>query len=102
MTLVEFLFARITEDEAKVEGIGQGDDPDFFWGPDRIRAECAAKRRIIELHNGHHECVGVQNGDPLSTVLVSPGYRFEDDPTLCLLAAPYADHADFDADWGVA
>jgi len=33
------------------------------------------------------------------TVLVQEGYVHKDDPTLRLLALPYADHADYSAEW---
>src|SRR5262245_61279539 len=74
MTLVEFLNARLDEDEQAAKATKQhGVD---YWrqrddwaelsapavvhaqrhGPARVLAEVQAKRRIIELHTGPHEC----------------------------------------------
>jgi hypothetical protein len=113
MELTEFLLARIAEDE---EGARRGmperladfrpsepysyDDEysDVTMSCGRALAECEAKRRIVELHQGHHECVGVKFR-ARRTVLVAPGYQFANDPTLALLALPYADHPDYDKSW---
>jgi hypothetical protein len=76
MTLVEFLLARIAEDEEVAKR-----EPDVYacWtgaeseqdlvdasdiAPGRLLAECEAKRRIIELHhNGdEHECWEMHRG----------------------------------------
>jgi len=66
--------------------------------PARVLADCEAKRRIVELHTGIHECVGEKYGR-LDTVLVAPGYAHEHDPTLRLLALPYAAHPDYQETW---
>lgn len=64
MTIVEFLMQRIAEDEAvgrdwshinrgggiKVDVCGGGTGYLAICNPDRVLAECAAKRRIVELH----------------------------------------------------
>ena len=108
MDLVEFLLARIAEGEATAREASV-DDPHWLehiydnphivdWSPARVLAECEAKRRIVELHQGHHECVGVKFR-ARRTVLVAPGYQFANDPTLALLALPYADHPDYDKSW---
>lgn len=93
MTLVEFLLARIAEDEARVEGMSSGADPDFFWGPDRIRAECEAKRAIVQTAINAYEAAE-ERGDPFEGGFAA-GY------TDCLqaLALPYADHPDYDREW---
>lgn len=67
--------------------------------PARVLAECEAKRRIVELHTGVHECVGEKYGDPQACVYVSPGFMHEDDPTLRLLTLPYAGHPEYDERW---
>jgi hypothetical protein len=110
-TLTEFLLARIAEDEA---GIGEYDFDRPHWsgcdyfspehmGPEcdcnyaaRVLADVAAKRRIVELHTGEHECVSDEAHD---AVLVAPGYIFHLDPTLKLLALPYSDHPDYREEW---
>ena len=112
MTLTDFLLARIAEDEAVAERLRHksAGDP---WGwqprqletcdkarvdypPARVLAECEAKRRIVEMHGGFHECEdGNQHG---------PGGEGSDEftqpcPTLRLLALPYADHPDYREEW---
>ena len=95
MTLTEFLLERIAEDEAEME-LAASRRP--FDGKARWLAECATKRRVVELHQGHHECVGVKAGGR-GTVLVAHGYQFANDPTLALLALPYDYHPDYDESW---
>ena len=80
MTLTEFLRARITERYAEDVALR------------------GALLMIVELHEGHHECVGDQAAGR-RTVLVAPGYQFENDPTLALLALAYMDHPDYDESW---
>lgn len=96
-TLVEFLLARIAEDEARVAGLFSGDDPDFFWGPDRIRAECEVKRQIVEKHEvwgpGRGSCDTCTDGDFVGLVDEGPCF------TLRALAAVYADHPDYRQEW---
>lgn len=95
--LADFLLARIAEDEAAVT---EGLKPDFMdneptyyssfgahrddWGlwtfhvpPARVLAECDAKRRIITWDADQPVERGI----------------------LALLALPYADHPDYDAEW---
>jgi hypothetical protein len=65
------------------------------WDPARVLAECAAKRRIVELHTeaepGPHECPG-----RYSTSSIAEGDPCE---TLRLLAQPYADRRGFREEW---
>ena len=75
MTLAEFLIFRITDDE-ELARIGCDDlIPADCWRPERILAECEAKRRIVERWRELHPDV------------------------LRLLALPYADHADYQQEW---
>jgi len=87
MTLVEFLEARITEDEAGAErwfeswranggviDVGPG-----RYGPARVLAECESKRRII-------------------VALADTGWRGRHE-LLKMLALPYADHEDYLPEW---
>lgn len=111
MTLVEFLLARIAEDEAvavatrgnwnalpwKASDRGIAGPVDGPFGhaavvidPARVLAECEAKRRIVELHpsvidDGQTVCSEEQAEWPC--------------PTLRLLALPYADHPDYRDEW---
>ncbi len=111
--LVDFLHARIGEDEAAaraVEPLGPvyahyGDTAvesavELAGGegaqrpvvdlitrvaePARVLAECQAKRRIIALHD---RCDDWSYGDPASC------------PELCALAAIYNTHPDYDESW---
>lgn len=52
VTIEEFLLARIADDEASAaEYQGETEPGDLdHWTPERIRADCRAKRRIVELH----------------------------------------------------
>lgn len=80
-TLTDFLLARIAEDEYAVRGMMSGADPDFFWGPDRIRDECEAKRRVVLWAHGSRLDV-----DSVDGVLIP-------------LASVYADHPDYREEW---
>jgi hypothetical protein len=79
MTLVDFLLARIAEDEALAAPALEMDPAHWCTAgthiePERWLAECEAKRRILEEHE--HAC-----------------------PTTQALALPYADHPDYDQAW---
>ena len=66
--LVEFLLARIAEDEASAERIRQStpidwlEQPDGAWVPNthalalRITAEADAKRKIVAMHGPQNSC----------------------------------------------
>lgn len=109
MTLVEFLRARLAEDETKIRAnlgtSGLGDDGDFpdyrtyqdkdtdaaeeflrHFKPPRMLAEVEAKRRLMEGHNGPDIGICQCNADCPC-------------PTLRLLALPYADHPDYRTEW---
>lgn len=102
MTLAEFLLARIAEDEAAARSAGR--EPILLppgsitllshveymrhWHPDRVLAECEAKRRIVEDYQ--HEVRDYRAG----YTNVQPGHK-----TMKLLALPYADHPDYDQEW---
>jgi len=93
--LVEFLLQRIEEDEAG------GLLPSAWWPHERVLAECAARRRIIEwvqddeleaapdLAMGHWEGHG------------SDERWVRDVPheLLRFLAAPFSGHPDFRPEW---
>ncbi len=114
MTLVEFLQARIAEDDAHARAsystllichldrckIPGSDERATFlhherWEPPRVLAECEAKRRIVE-----HHAIGVY-GDESCSICTEVGTQAQEWPclTLRLLAMPYADHADYLAEW---
>jgi hypothetical protein len=68
--------------------------------PRYVLADIAAKRQIIEMHNIRREA-GEFEGQPHVTVWCAtcnePGWC----PTLRLLAAPFAQHPEFDPAWAV-
>lgn len=92
MTITEFLEARIAEDEAHVRRVGSfvnecqecafGNQPDSPYSHERLLADCAAKRAIIE---------GLEP------------FSFLDDinapELLGILAAVYSDHPDYQQEW---
>jgi hypothetical protein len=89
LTLANFLLARIAEDEALL-----GDGPYSSLrlaaqeNAERWRAECEAKRRIVELawhHFGEDDYAW--------------GMEHAKGEVLKLLAVPYADHPDYRDEW---
>ena len=62
------------------------------FDPAYVLADVEAKRRIVDLHTGEHECP--RDGD-------NCGYWHEDEActTLRLLALPYAEHPDYRQEW---
>jgi hypothetical protein len=88
MTITEFLNARLDEDERDARAIKgakyfEGVESDAeaetmrLSDPDRVLAEVAAKRRIVEMH----------------------GQAVAIDAVLDLLASVHSDHPDYDAAW---
>jgi hypothetical protein len=65
-----------------------------YHDPARVLADVAAKRRIIELHTGQHDCAG--------SIDNSTAWPYVGCDTLRLLAQPCKDHPDYDAEaWSV-
>ena len=103
--LDEFLLARIAEDERLATGDPrepQADTHPSPFDPARIRAECAAKRRIV---------LSCRESRPDTAFLGARPRGMDDFPlsphdqhqlaalTLGLLALPYAAHRDFREEW---
>lgn len=110
MTLMEFLKSRLDEEEAEAHAAQDVRSDYHAWHqvvdlraagmderdalhivthtPARVLAEVAAKRRIMDEHEGVHSC-GFSD------------YDGGDDPcpTLRLLALPYAGHPDCREEW---
>jgi hypothetical protein len=94
MTLTEFLLARIEEDEARARPmwelkvrqriIGAPIVPLSWPTPDRVLAECEAKRRIVDMFPFEAD------GD---------GWNEAGAQVLPILALPYADHPDYRDEW---
>ena len=113
MTLVEFLLARITEDEAVARGLQNatvlaGQRPNFygaggpaaedFWrrfDPAWVLAECEAKRRIVDEHGIDYED-GEQVCAVCRAVIGNVPYPCR---TLRFAALPYAGHSDYREEW---
>ena len=89
MTLTEFLLARISEDEADVEGAGL-----LGWAlcydERRVLAECAAKRQILSWYVNQREYV---------TDKYDEGYHEALSDCVKRLAAVDADHPDYNPEW---
>jgi hypothetical protein len=112
LSLVEFLTARLNDDEAaELGGIAAAsataeEAGDWLWVK-RSRAEREAKRRIVDLHPPTDPYN--REGDRYCRRCLSPGYDTgypdewcQDDwpcPTLRLLALPFADHPDYREEW---
>lgn len=112
MTIVEFLLARIAEDEAELGVLASGVHDDsagpngLGWGDvgaisdvltvshRRATAECEAKRRIIDASRY------VEAGGGSAEIVMFDGWPRAGVPSvLASLALPYADHPDFDPAW---
>ena len=112
LTLTEFLLARIDEDEAHLDAEVLNDFPPTgtCWkrlGDDRVcirprghdvdsarvLAECDAKRRLVALHSPDQPYC--------SDNFSNADHAYFEGPceNLRLLALPYADHAEFRAEW---
>lgn len=63
--------------------------------PERVLAECDAKRRIVELHTGEHECSVYDHDGEIDHCQ----YVLGDCSTLRLLALPYADRDGYREEW---
>jgi hypothetical protein len=116
MTITEFLLARIAEDEQRAASAGHGcgyllHEHNAGWvevdlpaehnvrpsyelrfirehSPDRVLAECEAKRRIVADR-------------PLPIGHFWDGQRAQHDNALRFLASVYADHPDYRDEWRV-
>lgn len=89
MTLSEFLLERIGEDELMIH---------CEWNcHERVYRECEAKLRIVE----HHRSIGGGVCNSCYTNGAQDEWHAADwpCPTLCHLAAVYADHPDFREEW---
>ena len=91
--LAAFLLARIEEDEdCSRYRIGIGDRHGLWQcEPERILAECEAKRRIIEEH------ASTTRSDPCDAH--NANYETIPCDNLLYLAAVYADHPDYREEW---
>lgn len=101
MTLVEFLTARLAEDEAEGQRLLAGDyDSHIMDDSARVLREVVAKRKILR----EHPLYPVQNYDmDVCAQCGSPESYGNDEawpcPTLRALASVYSDHPDYDEEW---
>lgn len=111
MTITEFLLARIAEDEAaanavdllssEMEIISTHHLPEFAdymlrWQPNAVRAECAAKRAIIEQYETYG--AAAQGAVSVAYTMARVSQRVMDG-ALRALAAVYKDHPDYQEEW---
>lgn len=110
MTLVEFLLARIAEDEAHAQQMWAERSArravkapvSYQWPtPDRTLAECAAKRRIVELFVDQVENYGKPWDVPEERLWpeYGGGYLLGLREAVQHLAVPYATHPDYRPEW---
>ena len=122
MTLTEFLLARVAEDEAVARDAGERrglpyESPLYVVDdnyrhdqvgiyPERVLAECEAKRRIVGIHELDPIEVyswGTTGGGCglCDHSCETGGDTWGHDPceTLKALALPYADHPDYRQEW---
>jgi hypothetical protein len=100
--LVDFLLARITEDEARPRGFGaiamevdaEGSPTGRLLVPARILAECEAKRRVVELYL---EARRSYEWDRNDTGFAAEAWAYE--AVVKQLALPHADHPDYREEW---
>lgn len=108
MSIVEFLLARIGEDEAVAERggwhNGRGTFANDNYGclliqPSRVLAECAAKRAIITHAVSIHDTITGEWGG--GQTVEEDGWSEDNLGTdvVRALAAIYADHPDYEPDW---
>jgi hypothetical protein len=104
-TLTDFLLARIAEDEERAKmargwqtgSRHEGQPLDWSihmdrWSPDRVLAECAAKRRTVEAVHPVVEYESYEGPDYY-------GGTEACETTLRALASVYADHPDYREEW---
>ena len=109
MTITEFLEARIAEDERHIARLAESDRRPVLSlsatvnHPQRLLAECAAKRAILKEHEidlGMREPYCDTCAEWWNCVLgEGPPMVKYPCPTISALAAIYADHPDYDPDW---
>ena len=95
--IAAFIRARLDEKEGSVNRLG----PRGLWlgsvDKPRVLRDIAAKRAIVELHDGPHECSAYDhNGDIDNCTWIDDGRICS---TLRLIAAIDSDHPDYDETW---
>lgn len=114
--LVEFIRARLDDDERAANDANPdptGRQSAVFnslacysgdilfvkrWTASRVLSEIDAKRAILDLHDGAHECSTYRHGEIDNCTWCLDA---EECSTALLLAAPFRDHPDFSTAWAV-
>ena len=96
MTIIEFLEARIAEDEGQARYVHEYGDTGGLFSPARVLSECAAKRAIIEQHQNYMRAAAEREG--IAFIGARCGQEVTGD-VLKLFAAAYKDHPDYDKNW---
>ena len=101
MSLVDFVLARIAEDEEHGR-LGDGTDfvPAGYWDNARVLAEVEAKRRLVDWSAPVSGSERVPTDRP-GVYDVRPVRHVNEDgeDVLRYLAMPYADHPDYLEEW---
>lgn len=107
MSITEFLFVRIEQDERAARRLSEARHQLVEPIADRVLAECAAKRAIIDAHPIVEDVVEVSThikyGFACATCF-SYGDVVEDHgycDTLQALAAVYSGHSDYNPNWAL-
>jgi hypothetical protein len=88
VTITDFLLRRIEEEEIRAEYVRQFGDTSGIFGPERILAECEAKRAVIGWWtNGAIGYAVSEDGEMTNPLLP--------------LAAVYASHPDYQQEWAL-
>ena len=104
MSITEFLRARLAEEEGAT-GAADGPEDDAgsaartrgWHDPARVRAECAAMRAILDLHQRADDVWGFDGCLVCGNVAdTTAGYPC---PTVRVLAAVWQHHPDYRAEW---
>ena len=99
MTITEFIPARVDQDEGDAVAYWQddGDEPGTWLG--WVKADCEAKRRIVELHRPEAFA-----DDPALTFCAHCQRTAGEYPcqTVRILATIWADHLDYREEWRAA
>ena len=104
--LLDFLLTRIGDDEILADPLATPAPGRYgrlaagWWSPERVGAECAAKRRILQVAlesaDGGGDGAGVPTAGT-SHAVIGSGVEWES--VLRCLALPYADYPGFRAVW---
>lgn len=95
MELVDFLRARLDEDEERLDAIDHVQAPAGHMA--RERREVEAKRQIVERY--HYEATSPFGEKWRECATCGAANEPWPCPTLRLLALPYADHPDYSKAW---